>query len=529
MSTATIISDNISPNTRIVRNTLFLTLKQIAVLVITIFSARVLLDRLGATDYGIYSTVIGISGLFTFFHVAIDNVTHRYIAYAVGKDDENELKRVFSSCLVAHFILAVLFVFLCETLGLWYLNTSVEIPSDRTAAAFWIFQFSIIGFAISAFRVPLEAEIIAHEKMGVFALISTFEVALQLLLVLLLNVIPYDNLILYGIFVLLVRIVTIALFAIYCLRKYPETRSVKKPDTKLILKVYGISILIMIGGSMGYVWGWGSNIWIASFYGAATLAALAIAKQIQNTATSFIANFHFAVTPQITKTYATDNLGRMHNLIVSCTKLSFYLFLITSIPLCLEANQILSLRLDEIPEQTVHFLQFFVLIMLLGLLQAPLHTANIATGKIVHILVFQLIKGVLPLMIWLILYRFLFILHFRNEITNLPECFIITYIIIESVSFIIQIFITRWSIGLSLRHYCNEVFVRTLLISIISVPLPILAYILLPDTITSAIIVTSISIVSVAFTAYKCGLNIKEKHILKNIFSFSHNSAMHPL
>lgn len=518
MLTATIISDNISPNIRIVRNTLFLTLKQIPVLVINIFFASILLNRLGATDHGIYSTVINISTLFTFFHTAIGNATHRYIAYAVGKDNENDLKRVFPSCLVAHFIFAVLFVFLCETLGLWYLNTSVEIPSDRTAAAFWIFQFLIIAFVIGELCMPFKAEIIAHEKMGVFALISTFEIVLQLLLVLLLNVIPYDNLILYGIFVLLVRIVTIALFAIYCLRKYPETRSVKKPDTKLILKVYGISILIMIGGSMGYVWAWGPNIWIVRLYGAATLGAFVILQTIQKTANDFIANLHFAVTPQITKTYATDNMGRMHNLIVSCTKLSFFLFLITSIPLCLEANHILSSWMDKIPEHTILLFQLSLLIMLLGLLQTPLHTANIATGKTIHILVFQLIKGVLPLMILLILYRFLFILCFRNEITNLIEYVLISYIIIESVSFIIQIFITRWSIRLSLRHYCNEVFVRPLLVLIISVPLPVLAYILLPNTLISAIIVTSIYVVSVAVIAYKYGLNNKEKHILKSIF-----------
>ena len=509
MSTSTTIQTG-NANTRIVKNTLFLFLKQVIVLYAFIATNRIILDALGATDFGLRSSVTTIVMLFYF--PAIGNATSRYIAYAVGKGDENDLKRVFSSSFFVHLIYIVLAVLFCESIGLWFLNSSVNIPEGRMTAALWTFHLFILSFAVGEIRMPFEAEIMAHEKMGFYAFLSVFDVAIMLLLILLIKVIPFDSLILSGIFYLFVKMIITVLMATYCIRNYPETHSVKHLDRRLILKMVVTAALIAIGGLATIVWPQHrATLLCYSHCGVTILAAVGIVTQLSGTISGFINNFQIAVSPQITKTYAVGNLERMHKLVVSSSKFTYFLFFIVFLPLCLEAKQVLLLWLPKMPEQTVLFLQLALPLILINLLLQTLHTANLATGNLIKILAFQLIKGVLPL-------TPLFLLTSWTLNLKLPaEAFYIIPLLVTTVIFIIQLFIIRWSIGLSLRHYCNEVFVRALLVSIIASILPILAFISLPDTLTSAIIVASISIISVGFCVYRFGLNTREKEIIKGI------------
>ena len=445
-----------------------------------------------------------------FYFPAIGNATSRYIAYAVGKGDENDLKHVFSSSFFVHLIYIVLAVLLCESIGLWILNSSVNIPEGRMTAALWIFQLFILSFAVGEIRMPFEAEIMAHEKMGFYAFLSVFDVAIMLLLILLIKVLPFDSLILSGIFYLFVKMIITVLMATHCIRNYPETHTVKHLDKRLILKMVVTAALIAIGGLATFVWQYRYPI-LHIHYGVTILAAMSIVTQLSGKVSVFINNFQIAVSPQITKTYAVGNLERMHKLVVSSSKFTYFLFFIVFLPLCLEAKQVLPLWLPKMPEQTVLFLQLALPLILINLLLQTLHTANLATGNLIKILAFQLIKGFLPLTPLILLSSWTLNL-------KLPaEAFYIIPLLVTTVIFIIQLFIIRWSIGLSLRHYCNEVFVRALLVSIIASILPILAFISLPDTLTSAIIVASISIISVGFCVYRFGLNTREKEIIKGI------------
>ena len=504
--------NNISPNARIVKNTRFLTLKQIIVLVITLVSTHVILGYLGVTDYGIYSAMMGSVTMFSFLQTAMGRSTSRYIAYAVGKGEERDMKRTFSSSVFAHFAFAILIVVICEGLWFFYTKTSLSFVGERMSAASWVFQFWILSFAIGEFRKPFEAEVIAHENMEVMAFISVFEALLKLSLVLLLKVIPFDSLILYGLTILLVQMVNLVLFAAYCLRKYPETHNVMDMDVLLILKMYCVAFLILVGSSMAIAWGYVANIWVVSFCGVAVLTARSVAMQMQEMAKGFVADFQLAVSPQITKTYATENMGRMHNLVISSSKFSLFLFLVFCIPLLLKAESILSLWTTSVTVYSVSFLRLFLIVMLVGLWQAVLNTANIATGKLVHILVFQLVSGLLPMLLLLPLSYWVL----KEGLS--PALVFIIQIIVMLVSLIVQLFIIRWSIGLSLRKYCWEVFARGLAVSVLAAVLPVLVSVFLPLTVTSLIIVAVLSVVSVAVASYFVGLNKQEKHILRHLF-----------
>lgn len=242
-----------SDNKRIAKNTLLLYIRQFIVLAISLYTSRVVLATLGISDYGIYNVVGSVVTMFIFIRSALGNATNRYIAYAIGKGEESDLKRIFSTCLYVHFLLALLIIILSEIAGLLLLHYKLEIPTERMTAAFWVLQFSIVTCAIGVLCVPYEAEIIAHEKMSAFAFMSILDVSMKLLLVFALKVIPWDKLIFYGLFLLLVQLIDCIIYGVYCWRKFPETRNASQKDKSLIKEMFGFAGWNLVGNMASIV------------------------------------------------------------------------------------------------------------------------------------------------------------------------------------------------------------------------------------------------------------------------------------
>lgn len=498
--------DHSFSNKRIAKNTLLLYLRQFLILAISLYTSRVVLDTLGVSDYGIYNVVGSVVTMFVFIRSAMGNATNRYIAYAIGKGEENELKRIFSTCLYVHFILAFIIVLLSEIAGLWLLYNKLEIPPDRMTAAFWVLQFSIITCAVGVLCVPYDADIIAHEKMGAFAFLSILDVTMKLLLIFLLKIIPYDKLIFYGLFLLLVQLLNRVIYGVYCWRKFPETRHANQKDKALIKEMFGFAGWNLMGNMASIVCAPVINVLLNIFFGPVVNAARGVAVQVQGAVKSFISNFQLSVIPQITKNYATGNLERMRTLIISSSKLSYYLFLLMALPLFIEAKQVLSLWLVEVPEHTISFMRLIFLIMLVESWEQPLHIANLATGKIKK---FQIIKGLTLLMTIPISYLAL-------KLGAKSELVFFIQFHVTLISLIIQLFILRPLIGLSLRKYYSEVFGRTLLVTLLSSIIPVLVYYSINENLLSMIVVIFVGVASVAGTIYLLGLNNSEKTFVTN-------------
>ncbi len=493
--------NNISSNKRIAKNTLLLYLRQLFVLVISLYTSRIILDTLGVSDYGVYNVVGSVVTMFVFIRSAMGNATNRYIAYAIGKGEENDLKRIFSTCLYVHLLLALIIVILSEIAGLWLLYNKLEIPADRLTAAFWVLQFSIVTCAIGVLCVPYDAEIIAHEKMGAFAFMSILDVSLKLLLVFVLKVIPWDKLIFYGLFLLLVQLLNRIIYGTYCWRKFPETRKANQKDLALIKEMFGFAGWNLMGNMASIICAPVINVFLNMFFGPVVNAARGIAVQVQGAVQSFISNFQLAVIPQITKNYAAGNLERMRTLIISSSKLSFFLFLIMALPLCLEAKTILSLWLVEVPEHTVAFLRLVLVIMLVESWQQPLHTANLATGKIKK---FQTRKGLTLLLTLPIAYVAL-------KMGAPSEVVFAVQILVTLFSLLVQLFILRPLIKLSLRRYYTEVFGRSFLVTVVSSIIPVIIWQNLSEGIITMIVVVLVSVVSAGIIVYAIGLNQSER------------------
>ena len=203
-------------NKRIIQNTIMLYIRMLIIMGVSLYTVRIVLEILGVQDYGIYNVVGSIVLMFGFLNSALTSSTQRFLTFELGKNNMKELSKAFSISMMIHIGLAVLVLILAESIGVWFLENKMNIPEDRTMAAFWVFQFSVLTIMISIIQVPYNAMVIAHEKMSFYAYISILEAILKLLVVYLLVISTYDKLIAYAGFVFSVSI-SCAKFCI-CLR-----------------------------------------------------------------------------------------------------------------------------------------------------------------------------------------------------------------------------------------------------------------------------------------------------------------------
>ena len=191
-------------NKRIAKNTLFLYFRMLLIMLVTLYTSRIVLKALGIGDFGIYNVVAGFVSMLSFLNTSIANGFQRFFNFELGKEQIGKVKRMFSVSLSIQIGLSLLILLLAETVGLWFLNASMNIPSDRIIAANWVYQSAVFMLIITLFRAPYDAIVIANEKMEFYAYIGICEVLFKFLIVYFLVKISYDLLICYAILMLLV-------------------------------------------------------------------------------------------------------------------------------------------------------------------------------------------------------------------------------------------------------------------------------------------------------------------------------------
>ena len=388
--------DNSSSNKRIAKNTLLLYARMLLLLAVSLYTSRIVLATLGIEDYGLYNVVGGIVVMFTFISKAMGNSTSRYITFALGKGDKAELKNVVGVSFFIHWILAGVILVLAETVGLWFLYNKMVIPEARMTAAFWVYQFSVVSCMVSIISVPFNSMIIAHEKMGAFAFISILDAVLKLLIVYLIQISSFDKLIFYAALLLGVMILDRLIYQVYCHRHFEEARNIKYQKSGLVKQMTSFAVWSLVGNLSYVCYTQGLNILLNMFFGPAVNAARGVAVQVESVINGFVTNFQTAVNPQITKSYAADEKGRVRDLLFLSSKFSFYLLLILCLPVFLEAPAILGLWLVEVPDHTVNFIRLLILIMMAQSLHNPVSMIKSATGQIKA---YQLIIGGILLLI----------------------------------------------------------------------------------------------------------------------------------
>lgn len=470
---------------RIAKNTLLLYIRMFLMILIGLYTSRVVLKTLGVSDYGVYNVVGGMVSMFAFLNSAMVAASQRFISYELGRNNKKRLNEVFCTSVNIHAIIALVILGLSETIGLWFVNTQLVIAADRMVAANWVYQFSVLTFMTTVMSVPYNSCIVAHEHMKAFAYIGIIEAVLKLLIVFLLIVFAFDKLILYSFLMFAVSFVIRVLYSIYCKRHFVECTYRFIIDSKLfkrMLSFAGWSIF----GNLGFSFkDQGSNIILNLFYGTSINAARGIAMQVSGLITTFSSNFSMALCPQITKQYACDNIETCLGLVYSGARYTFYLLALISIPFLINIDYVLRLWLGEVPEYTAVFLTISMVVAMLHAGTVTVTTALQATGNIrifqIGICIIMLLE--LPMAYILLSYGFppyyalypgiitsIIAVFFRIILLKkmIPECSVTNYVVfvfLRSMS----VLAVSWIASYYIRSFFPDSFTTVILTSFISV------------------------------------------------------------
>lgn len=499
------MSDNSANNKRIAKNTLMLYIRMFLMMAITLYTSRVILEALGVEDFGIYNVVGGIVVSFSILTNALSGAATRFITFGLGKGDLKKLKDIFSTSVNIQIYLSIIIVILTEIIGVWFLNTQMNIPQERMEAANWVFQFSILTFAIKLINVPYNALIIAHERMSFYAYVSILEVALQLGIVYLLILTPNDKLTTYGFLTMLVSICIFFIYFIFCRIKFSECRYSVRFNKATFKEMAGFAGWNFIGSAAGILRNNGVDILVNIFFGVTLNAARGIALQANNAITKFTQGFMTALKPQITISYAQNDTKRFHFLINQGTKLSYYLMLLIALPVILEMDVILKLWLKNVPEYATLFAQLIIIDATIIGLSQTLMTAVQATGNVKK---YQIIVGSLNLL-------------------NFPICFLFfkfgfeaysTYLIgigIEICCLYARLRLCKQLIKLDIKTFLKDVILNISTVTIIATIIPIIFINIQVPSLHRLIFTTLITLACTSLTIYKLGLNQAERTFVK--------------
>lgn len=364
-------------NKTIVKNTIMLYIRLIVNMIITLFTARVVLQTLGVEDYGIYGVIGGVLSMFSFLNSSMSGATSRFLTYELGKGRTKRLAVTFSTSIIVHIVIALLIAFLCETIGIWFINNKLVIPETRLIAAHWVFQFAIFSMIVSVTQVPYNATIFSHERMDVYAYVEIVSSILKLLIVYLLVIGDFDKLILYAVLNFSVSFIIALYYRYYCVRYFEECRFHWILDKPLLKEMLSFSGWDLYGNLSVMARTQGVNMILNMFFGPIMNAAADIASRIQSLIMNLSTNVSIATRPQIVLNYSQGNHEKMISLMRDGARLTFILMLLFSVPIIFEIHYILKLWLGVIPKHTE-------MICILTLLWNLVVAMNITTNHVVQ-------------------------------------------------------------------------------------------------------------------------------------------------
>ena len=489
-------------NKRIAKNTLLLYVRMLFLMAVSLYTSRDILNALGVVDFGINNVVGGVIAMLGFLTSSLGAASSRYITYDLGKGDMTVMQKTFGNILSIHLILATIILLVGETLGLWFMSTQLQIPSERESAAMWVYQFSIFSSVLAVISVPYNATIIAHEKMSAFAYISIADALLKLLIAYLLIHIPYDKLIIYAVLLFCIQVFDRVVYGIYCSRHFEESRTHPKYDGKLFKEIFAFAGWTMNGNLAVIGYTQGLNILLNIFFGPTVNAARGIAVQVQHACQQFCSNFQIALNPQLTKSYAQRNLNDMHRLLIKSSKFSFYILFLIVLPLMFTAEPVLKLWLSIVPEHTVKFLRLILTLGLLYTLSNPIIVSVHATGRLKK---FQMIEGTMLLLIVPIAYCLL------KFFSVSPEYVFMAHIVIEVLTQYARLRIVLPMIKMKLENYIQKVIIPISTVTILSPIIPSIVYFHLESYWMRFFTTCIICILCVPVMAYTVGCTTSER------------------
>lgn len=428
-----------------------------------IFATRVLLEVLGAGDYGLVTVVGGVVTMFAFLSGTMSASCSRFFNFELGQKNIERLKQTFNLTQLIYVGLVVILLLLSETVGLWFLENKVVITSERADAAFWFFQFSIVTFLLSTLSIPYSALIISHENIKTFAWITIFEAVARLGIIYLLSLSSFDKLAFYGALLMVIGVIHFSLNYLVCRLKYPESRFAFFWNKRRFVELLTFGGWNLWGAMSGLFNNVFVNVLLNNYFGSAVTAARGIALQVSSSIAAFMGNFMTATNPQIIKYYASGDLVQSHLLAMRASRAGFFLLFFIALPAWLLMPFVLELWLGEVPAHTLWFTRLILVQMLVDSFSYPLMTQAQASGKI------ALYQSVVGGTLWLTLPLAWVLLKFFSAP---PESVACAAIAISCICLVLRLILVRRCAKLSIRTFVRCVIYPAGLAASVSVAVP---------------------------------------------------------
>lgn len=449
------MSDSTSNNKRIAKNTLYMYFRMIVVMIVSLFTTRIVFKALGIDDYGLYDVVGSIIVLFGFINKGLTTATRRYITAEIANGDKDSQQNVFNLSLCAHGLIAIIIFILAETAGLYLVNYTLNIPEDRLVAANVVYQMTVLTAIWNVFQAPFQAAITAFERMNIYAYLSILDVVLKLVVAYIISIYSGDKLIIYSILIFASVFITTFVTRLYCIKKFNICRF-KRPHNRVLLKeMFGYMGWSLMGQFVVVLTSQGVSMLVNMFFTVAANAAMGISNQITNVVNQFVTNFQVAFQPQITKQYVTNEFESLNKLALRASRFSSYLVLIFMIPIIFQIRNFLGIWLGEFPEYAVEFCFFTLVCIFIDAISAPLWMIAFADKNIRR---YQIIMAVI--------YSFNFIGAWVVLSLGFPPySVIIVRCIVYSVAVLGRLLLVKDKMNsFSIKQWCYDCILRSLMI-----------------------------------------------------------------
>ena len=379
-----------SNHKRIFINTGVMYLKMFITISLALYTSRVVLDALGVIDFGLYSVVASVVAMFGFLNASMIASVQRHLAFEIGKNNVEAVRKFFNAGLFIHIGLAIAIFVLAESIGIWFVKNHLTIPADRMQVAVWAFHFSVVAFMFSIISVPFQSILNAKECMVVIAVVGIVEAVLQLIIAFMIQDSHFDKLKMYSLLMCVVFFVSLVIYCIICYLKYEECMPMIVKEKQLYVELTGFAGWNLFGtlAAMGRVQG--SVILLNIFLGPVINAAYAIAHRVNAQLSYFSVSVSKAIAPQIVINYGSGNRGEFIALVFQSSKFTFYMLYMISLPILLECDFILNIWLKSVPEYAVLFCRLIIINSLIDSVSTALIDAALATGKIRN---YQIVVG----------------------------------------------------------------------------------------------------------------------------------------
>lgn len=511
MSTQT--SDN---NKRIAKNTVYLYFRMMVTVLVSLYTSRVILKTLGVSDFGVYNVMGGIIGMLGYVNSLLAGGTSRFLTIGLGKNDMPRLKMIFSTSYTLCVTSSVLILLLGETIGLWFVNTQLNIDPLRMEAANWVYQCALFSSALTVVQTVFTASIISHEKMSIYAYMSILDVVFKLGIVFMLLWFDFDKLKLYALLMFVVNTMVFSIYYLYCKLNFEEIRTKLSLNRDLFKEMFSYSSWNMIGGFSGVLNNYGINILLNIFFGTIVNASRGVALQVNNLVQQFYSNFQMASQPQIMKYYAQGKIADMSHLIVNNSKYCSLILLCPIIPIFIYVDKLLFIWLGQVPDYSSSFVRITLIYTFLCSIDAPVGMGIHAVGKmklpncttaIVNFLNFPIVYMVIKLG--------------ANPIVS--YCFTLTAL---PINLCIDLLILRRYTGFSITTFIKKTLVPIAYITMVGLLVPMSISFLLPDTILLTIVKCILSAVYIAIVIFFLGLSesMRNKVLIKLKVKHENNS-----